>query len=210
MSGSTDPEGPKRPKLVVASANPDKVADLVELLGERFEVLSRPPEAPETIEDQDTLEGNSVKKAREIAEFTGSAALADDTGLFVNALDGRPGVFSARYAGEDASYQDNVDKLLGELDGVEDDQRLAEFRTVVALILPDGSGVTGEGSVAGVIVRQPVGERGFGYDPVFAPDEGEGLTFAQMTREQKQEISHRGRAFRSLEMALEQVGDILG
>ncbi len=199
-----------KPKLVVASANPDKVADLVRLLGERFEVVARPTDAPETIEDQDTLEGNSVKKATEIAEFSGCAALADDTGLFVAALDGRPGVFSARYAGEDASYQDNVDKLLGELSGVGDEDRLAEFRTVVALILPDGSGVTGEGSVSGVITSEPVGEQGFGYDPVFAPDEGEGQTFAQMTREQKQEISHRARAFRSLEMALERAGNILG
>lgn len=198
-----------KPKLVVASANPDKVADLVRLLGERFDVLPRPVDAPETIEDQDTLEGNSVKKATEIAEFSGCAALADDTGLFVTALDGRPGVFSARYAGEEASYQDNVDKLLGELAGVAEEDRLAEFRTVVALILPDGSGVTGEGSVAGVITAEPVGEQGFGYDPVFAPDEGRGQTFAQMSREQKQEISHRARAFRSLEMALEHAGPIL-
>ncbi len=198
-----------KPKLVVASANPDKVADLVRLLGERFEVLPRPADAPETIEDQDTLEGNSVKKATEIAEFSGCAALADDTGLFVAALGGRPGVFSARYAGEEASYQDNVDKLLGELTEVGEEDRVAEFRSVVALILPDGSGVTGEGSVSGVITTEPVGDYGFGYDPVFAPDEGEGRTFAQMSREQKQEISHRARAFRSLEMALEHAGPIL-
>ncbi len=198
-----------KPKLIVASANPDKVADLVRLLGERFEVLPRPADAPETIEDQDTLEGNSVKKATEIAEFSGCAALADDTGLFVAALDGRPGVFSARYAGEGASYQDNVDKLLVELTEVGEEDRVAEFRTVVALILPDGSGVTGEGSVSGVITTKPVGDYGFGYDPVFAPDEGEGRTFAQMSRDQKQEISHRARAFRSLEMALQQAGPIL-
>ncbi len=200
---------PSRPTLVVASANPNKVSELVDLLGDRFEVLPRPFDAPETIEDEDTLEGNAIKKASEIAVFTGRPALADDTGLFVAALDGRPGVYSARYAGENATYQDNVAKLLAELGQLEDPDRVAEFRTVIALILPDGTGVTGEGSVRGVILQAPRGANGFGYDPVFQPDEGEGRTFAEMTSEEKQEMSHRGRALASLELALEQAGGLL-
>ncbi len=190
-----------KPTLVIASANPDKVKDLVELLGDRYEVLPRPADAPETVEDADTLEGNAIKKAMEIAAFTNAAAIADDTGLFVEALDGRPGVYSARYAGENASYQENVAKLLAELGGVED--RRAEFRTVVALIRPDGSGVTGEGSVTGRIIEAGRGSNGFGYDPVFVPDEGEGRTFAEMTSDEKHELSHRGRAMISLRLALD-------
>ena len=193
-----------KPRLVIASANPDKVKDLIALLGDRYEVVPRPDDAPETIEDADSLEGNAIKKAMEIAQFTGADAIADDTGLFVDALDGRPGVYSARYAGENASYQDNVDKLLGELDGV--DERRAEFRSVVALIRPDGSGVTGEGSVAGRIIDHARGSNGFGYDPVFEPDEGEGRTFAEMSSDEKHELSHRGRAMVSLRLALDHLG----
>lgn len=190
-----------KPRLVIASANPDKVKDLIELLGDRYEVLPRPADAPQTIEDADSLEGNAIKKASEIANFTGADAIADDTGLFVAALDGRPGVYSARYAGENATYEENVAKLLGELDGVED--RRAEFRTVVALIRPDGTGVTGEGSVLGRIIERGRGSNGFGYDPVFEPDESDGLTFAEMSSEDKHELSHRGRAMNSLRMALD-------
>lgn len=193
-----------KPRLVIASANPDKVKDLIELLGDRYEVVPRPADAPETIEDADTLEGNAIKKAAEIAAFTGADAIADDTGLFVEALGGRPGVYSARYAGENATYEENVAKLLGELDGVED--RRAEFRSVVALIRPDGSGVTGEGSVTGRIIDRGRGTNGFGYDPVFEPDEGDGLTFAEMTSAEKHELSHRGRAMISLRMALDHLG----
>ena len=198
-------EANSRPTLVVASANPDKVAELVDLLGDRYDVRPRPADAPETIEDQDSLEGNAVKKAIEIAEFTGFSALADDTGLFVEALDGRPGVYSARYAGENASYDDNVDKLLAELEGaeaVERDDRRAEFRTAVALINPDGTGAVGEGSIAGAIVAERRGASGFGYDPVFEPDEGEGRTFAEMSPDEKAELSHRARALHALEEGL--------
>ena len=194
-----------RPTLVVASANPDKVAELVELLGDRYDVRPRPTDAPETFEDQDSLEGNAVKKAIEIAEFTGFSALADDTGLFVEALDGRPGVYSARYAGENASYDDNVDKLLSELadaEAIERAERRAEFRTAVALINPDGTGAVGEGSIAGVIVGERRGASGFGYDPIFEPDEGEGRTFAEMSPEEKVELSHRARALHALEEGL--------
>ncbi len=195
-----------RETVVLASANQHKVDELIELIGDRFDVVARPSDAPETIEDEDSLEGNAIKKASEIAAFTGTTALADDTGLFVEALGGRPGVYSARYAGENASYGDNVAKLLSELaevGAVERDDRRAEFRTVIAMMHPDGTGLTAEGSVLGVIVAQGRGGNGFGYDPVFEPLEGEGRTFAEMTDEGKQEISHRSRAMASLRLALD-------
>lgn len=199
--------------MVVASANPQKVSDLVELIGAQFEVVARPADAPETIEDADTLEGNAIKKAQEIAAFTGMTALADDTGLFVEALAGAPGVFSARYAelGGEAditpTYEQNVAKLLSELGqvgAVERDDRRAEFRTVIALIKPDGTGLTAQGSIPGVISNECRGHNGFGYDPVFEPLEAEGRTFAEMTAQEKHELSHRARAMTSLRLALEQ------
>ncbi len=192
-----------RPTLVLATGNLDKVAELVELLGDRFDVQPRPVDLPETIEDEDTLEDNAIKKAFEVATATGQLALADDTGLFVDALDGRPGVFTARYAGENATYDDNVDKLLGELDGVEEERRGATFRTVVALLGPDGTGMTAEGSVEGIITEARRGQRGFGYDPVFEPFDGDGRTFSEMDLEEKGDISHRARAMSALQTAIE-------
>jgi len=194
-----------RPVLVLASANPDKVGELIDLLGDRFEVQPRPADLAETIEDEPTLTGNALKKAIEVAEFTGQIALADDTGLFVDALDGRPGVHTARFAGPDATYEDNVEKLLASLDGSPEDQRAATFRTVVALIRPDGTGLTAEGEVAGVITATRRGANGFGYDPVFQPTEGSGATFGEMSADDKAELSHRARAMASLETALGQV-----
>lgn len=190
--------------VVLASANPDKVAELADLLGGRFDVRSRPADLPETIEDQDSLEGNAIKKASEVAEATREWALADDTGLFVDALGGSPGVHTARFAGPDATYDENVDKLLDSLAGVAEDDRTASFRTVVALIGPDGSGLTAEGSVDGYITASRSGESGFGYDPIFEPAEGDGRTFSQMSREEKHELSHRSRALAALETALAQ------
>lgn len=190
--------------IVLASANPDKVAELGELLGDRFEVLPRPVGLADTIEDQETLEENAIKKAVEVADATGQWALADDTGLFVDALDGRPGVYTARFAGPDATYDENVDKLLTSLAGVDPDDRTATFRTAIALIGPDGSGLTAEGAVAGYISGQRMGSRGFGYDPVFEPAEGDGRTFSEMSREEKHELSHRARALAALETALAQ------
>ncbi len=183
-------------KLVIASANPDKVAELRELLVDHFDVVARPSDAPDTIEDQPTLLGNAAKKAQEIVALTGIAALADDTGLFVRALGDRPGVFTARYAGENATYGENVAKLLLELDGVED--RHAEFRTCVVVAYPDGSSVDAMGVVEGLISTEAVGDGGFGYDPVFCPIELDGRSFAQMTRSEKHAISHRARALQAL------------
>ncbi len=188
--------------MVLASANPDKVAELIELLGDRFDVTARPDHLPETDEDQPTLEGNARKKATEVALATSAPALSDDTGLFVEALGGRPGVRTARYAGEHATDDDNVSKLLEELDGRTD--RGAQFRTCVALIWPDGRELIAEGRVTGRIATDRRGDRGFGYDPVFVPAESNGRTFAEMTRAEKGELSHRARALTAL---LDLLGD---
>lgn len=190
--------------MVLATANPDKVVELEELLGDRFEVQPRPADLAETIEDEDSLEGNAIKKATEVAQATGAWALADDTGLFVDALDGAPGVHTARYAGPEATYEQNVDLLLASLADVQPDDRTATFRTVVALIGPDGAGLTAEGAVDGYIAAQRLGSGGFGYDPVFEPIEGGGRTFSEMSREEKHELSHRSRALAALGTALTQ------
>lgn len=188
------------PRLVVASSNPGKIAELVELLGDHYEVEPRPADLAETIEDGDTLEFNATKKAREVTAHTSSMALADDTGLFVAALDGRPGVHTARYAGAEGDRpvvdEANIAKLLSEL--ADADDRSAEFRTVIALTRPDGTDMLAIGTVAGQIATAVTGDGGFGYDPLFIPDEGDGRSFAQMTRAEKGQISHRGRALRAL------------
>ncbi len=187
------------PRLVVASANPAKIAELVDLLGGRYAIEPRPPELADTVEDGDTLEANALKKAREVASFTGVAALADDTGLFVDALEGRPGVHTARYAGESATSEQNVARLLAELDGLGDPAgRSAAFATVIALVEPDGTSTVAQGRVAGRIASAPRGEGGFGYDPVFVPLEGDGRTFAEMTPDEKHRYSHRARALQAL------------
>lgn len=184
--------------LVVASGNPGKIAELVQLLGDRFQVRPRPEDLAETIEDGETLEANAVKKATEVADHVGAAALADDTGLFVDALDGRPGVRTARFAGPQATNEENVAKLLDDLAGVDVADRRARFRTVIAMVEPDGTTRLAAGTVEGTIATEVRGAEGFGYDPVFVPDEGDGRTFAEMGLEEKQKISHRARALRSL------------
>ena len=198
-------------RLVVASANPDKVAEIAAILGPAgVELEPRPASVPDVVEDADTLEGNARLKAVAIADAMGAAAVADDTGLEVDALGGAPGVFSARYAGEDASYADNVAKLLAELDRVgaaNPEARRARFRTVALVRRPDGTEVSVEGTVEGHIAPAAAGEQGFGYDPVFVPDEGGGRTFAEMSAADKHAISHRGRAFRALAAAMAEGGD---
>jgi XTP/dITP diphosphohydrolase len=188
--------------LVCASANPDKVAEIAALLGDAVELLPRPAHVPDVVEDAPTLEGNARLKAAAVATATGQAAVADDTGLEVDALEGDPGVLTARFAGERATYADNVAKLLHELDGVPARERTARFRAVALVAWPDGREVTAEGICPGRIAPTPRGERGFGYDPVFVPDEGDGRTFAEMTADEKHALSHRGRAIRALLAAL--------
>ena len=182
-------------RLVLATANPDKAIEIAALLP-GFDVVPRPSALPDVDETADTLEGNARLKALAVAEVTGEVAVADDTGLEVVALGGRPGVRAARYAGPGATYADNVAKLLAELEGVTD--RRARFRTVALARFPDGRELVAEGTVEGSIAGQPRGGHGFGYDPVFVPDDGDGRTFAEMTRAEKEALSHRGRAFRAL------------
>jgi XTP/dITP diphosphohydrolase len=182
-------------RLVLATANPDKVAEIAALLTQ-VELAPRPTSLPEVDETGQTLEENARLKARAVVEATGEAAVADDTGLEVTALGGAPGVRSSRYAGEDVSYADNVAKLIGALEGVGD--RRARFRTVALARFPDGREVVAEGAVDGVIAGEPRGDGGFGYDPVFLPQGGDGRSFAEMTPEQKNSLSHRARAFARL------------
>jgi XTP/dITP diphosphohydrolase len=193
-------------RLVLATANPHKATEIADLLGSTVEVVPRPAGLGEVEETADTLEGNARLKAEAVARVAGEPAVADDTGLEVDALGGRPGVWAARYAGEAATYADNVAKLLAELDGVGAQERRARFRTVAVVCWPDGRDVVADGTVEGVIADAPRGTGGFGYDPVFVPDAGGGRTYAEMTLEEKQAVSHRGRAFRALAAALERGG----
>jgi XTP/dITP diphosphohydrolase len=192
--------GPLR--LVLASANPDKVKEIVAVLSAALpvELVPRPDDVPEVVEDADTLVGNARLKARALMAATLAAAVADDTGLEVDALGGEPGVYAARYAGESATYADNVAKLLRELAARDDrgGDRRASFKTVALVAFPDGSEVWTEGVLPGTIADEPRGTNGFGYDPVFVPDGGDGRTFAEMQAQEKDAVSHRGRAFRAL------------
>jgi XTP/dITP diphosphohydrolase len=174
----------------------DRPADIAETV----ERTPAPTEAPDVEETGDTLEQNARIKANALATALGVPAIADDTGLEVDALDGAPGVYSARYAGERASYADNVDKLLDAL-GARDD-RGARFATVAMARWPDGREIAVRGEVEGAIASAPRGRQGFGYDPVFVPAEGDGRTFAEMSAAEKHALSHRGRAFRALAEAL--------
>jgi XTP/dITP diphosphohydrolase len=180
-------------RLVIASRNEYKIGEMQQLLRPLgIEVLSTQdfPELEEVIEDRPTLKGNALKKARYVSELTGLSALSDDTGLEVEALNGKPGVYSARYAGPTATYEDNVLKLLDELKGKEN--RKARFRTIVALV--DGEEeFTFEGICNGKIIEEQKGTEGFGYDPIFMP-EGYEQTFAELDGSTKNLISHRGKA----------------
>jgi XTP/dITP diphosphohydrolase len=157
---------------------------------------------PDVVEDAGTLEGNARLKAAAICAATDMPAVADDTGLFVSALGGAPGVESAYYAGPHATYAENRAKLLGELDGVDD--RRAEFVTVVLVRWPDGSELVVRGVCEGIITTSERGTRGFGFDPVFVPVDGDGRSFAEMSDEEKNALSHRGRAFQALLRALQE------
>ena len=188
--------------LVLASANPKKVAELREILTEHalgYELVPRPAEVPDVVEDAPDFVGNARLKAAALVAATGHAALADDSGLEVDALGGEPGVRSARFAGENATDADNVELLLARLGGLgAAGERTARFRCVIVLQRPDGTEVVADGTVEGRIISEARGESGFGYDPVFVPVEGDGRTFAEMSAEEKHAISHRGRALRSL------------
>jgi len=191
-------------KLILATQNRDKVREMRGLLQDLLvEILSSAdfPELPEIIEDGETLEQNAIKKARVIHDITGLLCLADDTGLEVDALNGQPGVFSSRFSGENASYDDNVEKLLRMMENVPEKARTARFRTVVAIIGKNFQR-TIEGICPGVITRERRGNQGFGYDPVFLVPEYD-KTFAEMDLELKNKISHRGLALQKAKQVLE-------
>ena len=191
-------------ELLVASGNKGKLREFGELLKGVVDTILSPadfPGLPEVEEDGATFEENAIKKARSAALFTGRPVLADDSGLSVDFLDGRPGVYSARYAGEGASDADNNALLLSELDGVPAYQRGAAFHCVIALCRPDGSCQSFDGSLPGVILEEPRGAGGFGYDPLFLVPEY-GQTFSELPLEIKNAISHRGRAMQLLKAAL--------
>ncbi|MBN99175.1 MAG: non-canonical purine NTP pyrophosphatase, RdgB/HAM1 family [Acidimicrobiaceae bacterium] len=188
--------------LVCASANSHKYSEMAQILSGVVNLIPRPPEIPDVVEDANTLEGNARLKATAIRSSTGCPAVADDTGLEVDALGGAPGIFSARYAGENATYEENVSKLLEEMSQVTGEGRSARFRTVALIVWEDGAETIAEGVVEGVIAETPSGKGGFGYDSVFIPSSGEGKTFAEMSDEEKNDISHRGVAFRKLKELL--------
>lgn len=193
--------------IVLATRNRHKgaeVAALLDGLGFTIRTLDEFPHAPEVVEDGATCEANAVKKAKEIAAATGLPAVADDTGLEVDALGGRPGVYAARYAGEGATYEDNCRKLIQELAGVPTGQRTARFLTVAALALPSEGVRIATGELRGTITEAPVGSKGFGYDPVFFVTEL-GKTLAELSSEDKNRISHRAKAFAQVRQLLQDI-----
>lgn len=194
-------------EVVLATRNRHKGVELASLLRDldiRIRTLDEFPDAPEVEEDGATCEANAMKKAVAVATATGLPAVADDTGLEVDALCGRPGVYAARYAGEGATYEDNCRKLLGELAGVPPERRGARFLTVAAVATPDGHVRVTQGILEGRIAEQPAGAQGFGYDPVFVVPALK-KTLAELTPEEKNQISHRAKAFRQAKVILQQM-----
>ena len=179
-------------RIVCASANPHKVEELARLLPTWVDLVPRPSDIGDIDEDAPTLEGNAIIKAVEIANHASEWAIADDTGLEVDALNGAPGVRSARFAGEQATDAENRALLIAKLDGTTN--RSARFRTVVALVSSKGDIHFVSGECAGTIAESERGDGGFGYDSLFIPTDGDGRTFAEMTGPEKDAVSHRGRA----------------
>jgi len=187
-------------RVVCASANSHKVAEIFELMGGVLDLVTRPADLGETQETESTLVGNARLKAVAVCRATELPALADDTGLEVDALNGAPGVLTARFAGVGATDAQNRTKLLEELFGK---PRTARFRTIALLLFNDGREVIAQGVCEGSIAESQRGERGFGYDAVFIPSLGDGRTFAEMSIAEKHSLSHRGLAFRALAKSLE-------
>ena len=194
-------------RLVLATRNPHKVGELQAILtslGLDVELIGLPDDAPEVVEDGETFDDNALKKARSAALATRLPAVADDSGLCVDALNGMPGVFSARWSGRHGDDASNLRLVLDQLTDVPDARRGAWFVCAAALALPSGEEHLVEGRLTGVLTREPRGSGGFGYDPVFVPD-GFDRTTAEMTPEEKNAISHRGNAFRALAPAIREL-----
>lgn len=190
-------------RLVLATGNPGKVAEIAEAIGRDIELVPRPLEVESPDESGGSLIANARIKAHAISAATGLPALADDTGFEVDALYGAPGVEGAYFAGPHASHADNCAKVLRELKGLPDEQRGARYRTIALAAFPDGRELVAEGICDGRIAPEARGTAGFGYDSVFIPDDDDdGRTFAEMTREEKSWLSHRSRAFRALRSQL--------
>lgn len=193
-----EPAGAAPLIVVAATANQHKLDEMGAIFGDQIQLLPRPSEVGEVIEDAETFVGNARLKASAIAEASGQVALADDSGLEVDALGGAPGVESAYYGGGDHDDAANRARLLRELANVADGDRSARFRTVIVLRWPDGREVVANGVCEGTIGRVERGSEGFGYDPLFIPAEGDGRTFAEQTASEKNAISHRSYACHAL------------
>jgi len=185
-------------EVVIASRNPGKSKEIREILGELpVQWATAPEDLPVVEERGESYLENALTKARAISGATGTPALADDSGIEVDALGGRPGIHSARFAGPEATDAQNNAKLLSMLEGIPPEERTARYRCVAVLVFPDGREIAGVGACEGSIGFEPRGSGGFGYDPYFVP-EGELETMAELTPDRKNEISHRGRALRGL------------
>lgn len=191
--------------VVAASRNRHKIEE-IDAITKKFgmHIISRDEAGVpdiEITEDGQTFEDNSLKKAREIMKLCGQITIADDSGLMVDCLDGAPGIYSARFAGEDGNDEKNNQKLLMLLEGVPEEKRTAEFVSVITMVYPDGNIITARGECRGRIITEPAGDNGFGYDPLFVPD-GYDRTFAQLTAEEKNSVSHRAAALEKLKKLL--------
>ncbi|MBQ4190375.1 MAG: XTP/dITP diphosphatase [Clostridiales bacterium] len=187
-------------RLIIATGNEDKVREIDEILeGTGFEAISMKQAGfnPDIVEDGTTFEENALKKAMAVHELSGEYVMADDSGLCIDALDGAPGIYSARFCGEDSTYEEKFRKIFEMLADVPEDKRTAQFVCAIAVVKPDGTSFTVRGECRGVLHEKPVGENGFGYDPIFYVPEFV-MTTAQMDPEVKNSISHRGRALRAM------------
>ncbi len=187
-------------RLIIATGNEDKVREIDEILeGTGFEAISMKQAgySPDIVEDGKTFEENALKKAMAVHELSGEYVMADDSGLCIDALDGAPGIYSARFCGEDSTYEEKFKKIFEMLADVPEEERTAQFVCAIAVVKPDGTSFTVRGECRGVLHEKPAGENGFGYDPIFYVPEF-GMTTAQMDPEVKNSISHRGRALRAM------------
>ncbi len=188
-------------KLILATSNKDKAREIAEILKDTpFVVTTMKDEGydPDIVEDGKTFEENALIKARTVhALASGAYVMADDSGLCIDALDGAPGIYSARFCGEDSTYPEKFKKIFEMLKDVPEEKRTAKFVCSIAVVRPDGSEFTVRGEICGILHEKPAGDGGFGYDPIFYVPEF-GMTTAQMTKEQKNSISHRGKASRAM------------